>query len=130
MRRIAMLPFPVLVMACTSDAQHQAPQNAAGTTSLVLIREADFEQSDTRMLVCPGAFVGAQHQDLQVNIDILTTGGGTTSASRKADKTDVLLQIVVTKTDPASSHVALHAVGNNARLNDDVWQIIQDCVKS
>jgi len=130
MRPIALLPLPALVMACTSDAQHQAPPNAAGTTSLVLIREGDFEQSDSQMLLCPAVLIGAQHHDLHASADVQTAGGGIASVSPNDNKADALLRIVVTKTGPASSHVALYGIGSNGRLNNEAWQVIQNCVKS
>ena len=125
-----MLPFTALVIACTSNAQHQpASQNAAGPTPLVLIREADFEQPDSQMLLCPGVLVGAQHQDLQVKVDVDTAGGGIMLASPKGHESDALLRIVVGKTGSASSHVALHGVGTNGRLNNEAWEIIGNCAK-
>jgi hypothetical protein len=81
------------------------------------------------MLFCTGILFGAQHQDLEATVDVQTTGGGIMSASPRGHKTDLVLRIVESKTGPASSHVALHAADGNARLNDEVWQILRNCAK-
>ena len=81
-RRCLLVSLPALVMACASGAQPQAAsQNATDTMSLVLIREADFEQPDSQMLLCPAVFIGSQHSDLHVAVDVQTAGGGIMSAS-------------------------------------------------